>query len=71
MKKKYEQPVITRIKLDPAQAMLVACAVGAAYFNGGGAVCMTGTGGTLCWSSVRARRRGSAVTTVSTSTMPS
>ena len=33
MKKKYIQPVVTRVKLDPEQAILQACAVAAIFMN--------------------------------------
>lgn len=41
MKKKYTQPVITRVKLDPAQAVLAVCKSAGAYFN-------TTTANSLC-----------------------
>ena len=31
-KKRYKHPVITMLKLDPEQALLVACMVGGGYF---------------------------------------
>ena len=34
-KKLYSKPVITVVKLDPAQALLSACTIGGAYFAGG------------------------------------
>lgn len=42
MKKKYFQPVIKRIKLDPEQAVLVVCMLNGAYWNTTGATAEDG-----------------------------
>lgn len=58
-KKHYKHPIITMIKLDPEQALLVACitTVGG-YFNAGGTQCMERTGGTFsrCARAVKGRQ---------------
>ena len=64
-KTKYAKPIITRIKLDPEQAVLVACSNAAGdriYFAGLG--CVVDGGMSDCTISVRAQRgtrRGSGV----------
>lgn len=64
MKKKYIKPVITRVKLDPEQAILQACIIGGIYFAGGAVDCMSasmaGTTHITCATTVKGTKTGSA-----------
>jgi len=45
-KKRYKHPVITVVKLDPDQALLVVCRTGGVYFILNS--CLHGPGGVIC-----------------------
>jgi len=56
-KKRYKHPIITVVKLDPEQALLVACQTNGAYFAPGGTLCMArGTTGSSCVMPIRTRK---------------
>ena len=57
-KKRYKHPVITVVKLDPEQALLVACKVDGAYWRGG--TCVYGTRHTHYACETRGRRERTA-----------
>lgn len=74
MKKKYTSPVITRIKLDPSQAILQACKTGGAYMTFNVTRCV-GTAYShnilSCQHSVRGSQSLAANRTIETSSTPS
>jgi hypothetical protein len=53
--KKYTQPKITAVDLDPSQAIIQACYIGGAYFNIDQTGCLGGVGGVIgtCLSTVK------------------
>ena len=78
MERKYKQPIIKRIKLDPSQAVLQACVVVGAYFDFGSTRCIgsNGTGAPTarnCRVSVKGAKTTASTrrATYSLSAMPS
>jgi len=69
----YTKPTITRVKLDPKQAVLQVCAVytqGGAWVNGGG-ICQYNTGGgTRTANSCFSGMRGQVTTSFASGTPP-
>ena len=62
-KKRYKHPVITVVKLDPEQVILVACQGGGAFMDLDRRTCHRKFGPNPdCWNSVKGNRYGNQMT---------